>query len=72
MIKIVLILISIILLICIYLYLDSCKYEFDFEQDEHGIWKQVPVFHPCGEPIDEEWIKEWHRKEKLYKAQWKK
>lgn len=41
-----------------------------WEKIEDG-WKQQPVMHPCGEPIDEEFIKLWHDREREYK-EWRK
>ena len=34
-------------------------------------WTIEPVMLPCGEPIDEEYIKEWKKAEKDYKK-WRK
>lgn len=50
---------------------ESGKYDYDFVQEKNGSWSIVPVFHPCGEQIEKEFIEEWHRKEKLYK-EWRK
>lgn len=50
----------------------SAKYEYILEKDEDGSWKEVPVFHPCGEPIDEEFIKLWNQRNKEYKEDMKR
>lgn len=74
--KIILIVLSIILflfiadaLLVIVLISRSAKYEYILEKDEHGEWHSIPVFHPCGEPIDEDFIKLWHEREKQYKEE---
>lgn len=47
----------------------SAKYDSILEKDEYGEWHSRPVFHPCGEPIDEGFIKLWHEREKQYKEE---
>lgn len=49
----------------------SAKYEYILEKDEYGEWKEVPVFHPCGEPIDEDFIELWNQREREYKEDMK-
>ncbi len=47
--------------------LKSAKYDYIREQLPNGNWVVQPVFHPCGEVIDEDFIREWNKREKLYK-----
>lgn len=50
----------------------SAKYDYILEKDENGNWVELPVCHPCGEPIDEEFIKLWHERERQFREDMKK
>lgn len=52
--------------------IESAKYDYILEKDEQGNWSEVPVFHPCGEVIDEEFIKLWHQRQREYKEDMKR
>ena len=72
---IIIVIASIIILPIIVLFIaaiGSAKYDYILEKDEDGSWKWVPVFHPCGEPIDEEFIKLWNQRNKEYKEDMKR
>ena len=48
------------------------KYEYiKVYHEKTDSWTIEPVMLPCGEPIDEEYIKEWEKAEKDYKK-WRK
>lgn len=49
--------------------IESSKYDYILEKDEFGNWNEVPVYHPCGELIDEEFIKLWHERREQYKKE---
>lgn len=67
---IIAIIVIFILLLFSLLLFGSAKYETIWEKTENG-WKQQSVMHSCGEPIDEEFIKLWHDREREYK-EWRK
>lgn len=76
--KVLLIILGVLIIIFIVLpiiflltvMLRSAKYEAIWEKTENG-WELRPVYPPCGEPIDEEFIKLWHDREREYK-EWRK
>ena len=65
----VLFLVIAIVLLLLVLVTRSAKYDSILEKDEYGEWHSRSVFHPCGEPIDEDFIKIWHEREKQYKEE---
>ena len=72
---IIIVIVLIIMLPIIVLFIaviGSAKYEYIFEKDEDGSWKRVPVSHPFGEPIDEDFIKLWNQRNKEYKEDMKR
>lgn len=68
----VLIIVALPIIAVVAAVINSAKYEYILEKDEHGNWIEVPVFHPCGEPIDEEFIELWHQREREYKEDMKR
>ena len=38
----------------------SGKYDVMYKLRDDGSWEVIPVMHPCGEPIDDEFIRQWH------------
>ena len=73
MIKIIIRFILLILIIVFSLFfaiiIKSSKYDYILEKDEFGNWREVPVYHPCGELIDEEFKKLWHERREQYKKE---
>lgn len=68
----VLLIVALPIMILLTAVIESAKYEYILEKDEQGNWKEVPVFHPCGEPIDEEFIKLWNQRQREYKEDMKR
>ena len=55
------------LLICFVVLLTIVgKYDYIWSKQENGEWYCLPVCHPCGEEIDEDFIKLWHEREKQH------
>ena len=69
---VLLIIVALPIIIVIAAIIRSAKYEYIHEKDKHGNWIEVPVFHPCGEPIDKEFIELWHQREQEYKEDMKR
>ena len=47
------------------------KYDYIWSKQENGEWYYLPVYHPCGEEIDEDFIKLWHERKKQHDEEMK-